>query len=80
MQARFWEAVAATCRNRPAVFCYDLMNEPIVTEDNSLHFYPRKDEVGKALKALAVYDIGKPIVIEGNVSVKLFGGGTGSIH
>ncbi|HEU0039053.1 MAG TPA: hypothetical protein VFR76_07250, partial [Verrucomicrobiae bacterium] len=30
----------------------------------SLHFYPRKDEVGKALKALAVYDIGKPIVIE----------------
>ena len=146
VQARFWEAVAATCRNRPAVFCYDLMNEPIVTEDKkkrdwtpgafgdryfvqrltldfagrtekqiaeawvnklvaairkhdrqrlvtvgaipwamtwtnakpliyspevsknldfvSLHFYPRKDEVGKALKALAVYDIGKPIVIE----------------
>jgi len=146
VQARFWEAVAATCRNRPAVFCYDLMNEPIVAEDKkkrdwtpgafgdryfvqrltldfagrtekqiaeawvnqlvaairkhdrqhlatvgaipwamtwtnakpliyspevsknldfvSLHFYPRKDEVGKALKALAVYDIGKPIVIE----------------
>lgn len=146
VQARFWEAVAATCRNSPTVFCYDLMNEPIVTEDQkgrdwtpgafgdryfvqrltldfkgrtpkdiaaawvqqmvaairkrdaqhlitvgaipwaltwpnakplfyspevsqhldfvSLHFYPKKGEVDKALKALAVYDIGKPIVIE----------------
>jgi hypothetical protein len=142
-QARFWEAVAATCSNSPAVFCYDLMNEPVVTEDKkgrdwtpgafgdryfvqrltldfqgrtpeqiaeawvnkmvaavrkhdrqhlvtvgaipwamtwptakpgieastnldflSLHFYPKNDEVGKALKALSVYDIGKPIVIE----------------
>lgn len=146
VQARFWEAVASTGANSPAVFCYDLMNEPVVTEDKknrdwtpgafgeryfvqrltldfagrsekqiakawvnqlvaairrhdrrhlvtvgaipwamtwpnakplfyskevsqnldfvSLHFYPKKDEVGKALKALAVYDIGKPIVIE----------------
>lgn len=146
VQARFWEAVAQTCRNSPAVFCYDLMNEPVVTEDKqgrdwtpgafgdryfvqrltldfkgrnpkeiaaawvnqmvtairkhdtrhlitvgaipwamtwpnakplfyspevskhldfvSLHFYPKKDEVDKALTALAVYDIGKPIVIE----------------
>src|SRR5262249_35811739 len=30
----------------------------------SLHFYPKQGEVAKALKALAVYDIGKPIVIE----------------
>jgi len=29
-QARFWEAIAATCANHPAVFCYDLMNEPVV--------------------------------------------------
>lgn len=29
-QAAFWEAVAATCRGRGAVFCYDLMNEPVV--------------------------------------------------
>lgn len=146
VQARFWETVAETCRHSPAVFCYDLMNEPVMTEDKqgrdwtpgafgdryfvqrltldfagrtpaqiaeawvnrmvaairkhdpahlvtvgaipwaltwpnakplfyakpvsqnldfvSLHFYPRKGEVGKALKALAVYDIGKPIVIE----------------
>jgi hypothetical protein len=29
VQARFWEAVAATCASSPAVFCYDLMNEPV---------------------------------------------------
>ncbi len=27
-QARFWGAVAARCAKSPAVFCYDLMNEP----------------------------------------------------
>ena len=30
----------------------------------SVHFYPKKGEVEKALKALAVYDVGKPLVIE----------------
>jgi hypothetical protein len=146
VQARFWEAVARVCRNSPAIFCYDLMNEPVVSEDKknrdwtpgafgdryfvqrltldfagrnekqiakawvdkmvavlrkedprhlvtvgaipwaltwptakplfyskevsahldfvSVHFYPKKAEVDKALSALAVYDIGKPIVIE----------------
>lgn len=146
VQARFWEVVARTCANSPAVFCYDLMNEPIVTEDKvnrdwtpgalgdryyvqritldfagrtvqqiakawvdklatairqqdarhlitvgeipwaltfpgakplfhapevggkldfvSVHFYPKQGEVDQALKALAVYDVGKPIVIE----------------
>ena len=29
-QARFWEAVAARCAKSPAIFCYDLMNEPTV--------------------------------------------------
>ena len=29
-QATFWEAVAATCARSHAVFCYDLMNEPVV--------------------------------------------------
>lgn len=29
-QAVFWEAVAKTCANSPAIFCYDLMNEPVV--------------------------------------------------
>ncbi len=29
-QARFWEAIANHCGASPAIFCYDLMNEPIV--------------------------------------------------
>ena len=29
-QAAFWEALAKTCAKSPAVFCYDLMNEPVV--------------------------------------------------
>jgi hypothetical protein len=29
-QARFWTAVAGACKRRPVVFCYDLMNEPVV--------------------------------------------------
>ena len=28
-QAKFWETIAATCAKSPAVFCYDLMNEPV---------------------------------------------------
>jgi len=28
-QARFWEAIARTCAASPAIFCYDLMNEPV---------------------------------------------------
>jgi hypothetical protein len=147
VQARFWEAVAGACARSPAVFCYDLMNEPILPGAKkketdwlagefagkhfvqrialdlagrsreqvaeawvnklvgavrkhdrrhmitvgvipwalpfpgakplfyservakgldfvSVHFYPKKGEVDKALKALAVYAIGKPVVIE----------------
>jgi hypothetical protein len=30
VQARFWEAVAGRCAKSPAIFCYDLMNEPVV--------------------------------------------------
>ncbi len=29
-QAIFWEAVAQTCAQSSAIFCYDLMNEPVV--------------------------------------------------
>jgi hypothetical protein len=29
-QALFWRSVAARCAESPAVFCYDLMNEPVV--------------------------------------------------
>lgn len=28
-QANFWEAVAAACAKSSAIFCYDLMNEPV---------------------------------------------------
>jgi hypothetical protein len=30
VQAHFWQAVAGRCVASPAVFCYDLMNEPVV--------------------------------------------------
>ena len=147
VQAGFWEAVAKTCASSPAVFCYDLMNEPILpgagkketewlagefagsnfvqritlelagrspgkvakawidwlaaairaTDERhmitvgvipwnmtfpaakdlfyskeasenldfaSVHVYPQKGEVDKALAALAAYEIGKPLVVE----------------
>jgi hypothetical protein len=153
VQARFWEAVAKTCARSPAVFCYDLMNEPVLPgakkketdwlagefagkhfvqrialdlkgrtreqvaeawvdklvsairkhDDNravtvgvipwaltfpgakplfysrrvgrrldfvSVHFYPEKGKTDKALKALAVYDVGKPIVVEETFPLK----------
>jgi len=146
VQARFWEAVAATCAPSDAIFCYDLMNEPILPgkeketewltgelggkhfvqrisldlagrtrkqvakawvdkltgairkhDDRhmvtvgvipwahvfpkakplfyssevganldfvSVHFYPERGKVDKALAALAVYGVGKPLVVE----------------
>ncbi|MGC1275065.1 MAG: cellulase family glycosylhydrolase [Planctomycetaceae bacterium] len=147
-QANFWEAIAKTCAGHPAVFCYDLMNEPVlggppkdgehpwllgelegfyfvqkISNDPagregvdiaeawvakltaairkhdpktpitvgvipwaqiwpnakpvfyspevgkhldfvSVHFYPGRGEVEKAIAALAVYDVGKPLVVE----------------
>lgn len=39
VQARFWQAVAQRCAQSPAVFCYDLMNEPVVPGGNQ-----RRDE------------------------------------
>lgn len=147
VQARFWRAVAGVCKDSPAVFCYDLMNEPVVSGGKgkntwlvdealggkyfvqrltldlggrtqqevakqwvakltgairevderhmitvgsipwahvfkgakplfespevggpldfySVHFYPKSGEVEKALEALKVYDVGKPLVVE----------------
>jgi hypothetical protein len=32
-QARFWEGIAAQCSDSPAVFCYDLINEPVVATE-----------------------------------------------
>ncbi|MBD3674540.1 MAG: cellulase family glycosylhydrolase [Planctomycetaceae bacterium] len=145
-QARFWTEIAKVCQSSPAVFCYDLMNEPIIGGANpedgwlagelggkhfvqritltpgdrdrkaiakawitklttairkvdqqhmitvgvipwahtwpnakplfhdpdvgqsldfvAVHFYPEKGKVDKALAALKVYEIGKPLVVE----------------
>ncbi|GBD34977.1 hypothetical protein HRbin36_00081 [bacterium HR36] len=30
MQTRFWQAIAQCCAGHPAVWCYDLMNEPVI--------------------------------------------------
>jgi Cellulase (glycosyl hydrolase family 5) len=41
VQGRFWKAVAGVCKESPAIFCYDLMNEPILTGgDNSKDWLP----------------------------------------
>lgn len=146
VQARFWAEIAKVCKKSSAIFCYDLMNEPIIggadpdsgwlagelggkhfvqritltpgdrsreeiakawiselttairkvdpftmitvgaipwahTWPNAkplfhdpdvsqpldfvaVHFYPKKGDVAGSLKALKVYDIGKPLVIE----------------
>lgn len=39
VQACFWEAVAATCANSPAVFCYDLINEPVASGERKEGWY-----------------------------------------
>jgi hypothetical protein len=146
-QALFWSAIAETCAGDSAVFCYDLMNEPVINEAKkgehpwlagelggfhfvqrisnkpagrdakdiaeawvkmqvgairkhdketlttvgvipwafvwanakplfyspqvarhldfvSIHVYPKGDNLDKEIAAVAVYDIGKPIVVE----------------
>ncbi len=153
VQAGFWQAVAGRCAGSPAVFCYDLMNEPVVpggkrkggdwlgppfagkhfvqfitldqrdrprpevarrwvrkltaairkadprhlitvglvdwsldrpgltsgfvpekiAEDLdflSVHLYPEKGKVGEALKTLAGFAVGKPVVIEETFPLK----------
>lgn len=42
VQAIFWETIAEACKDSSAVFCYDLMNEPVVPGGNS----PQKDWLG----------------------------------
>ena len=36
VQATFWQAVAGVCADSPAIFCYDLMNEPILPGRNKV--------------------------------------------
>jgi hypothetical protein len=46
-QAQFWRAVAGICKNSPAIFCYDLMNEPIASGDRKGEWLPGKPLAGK---------------------------------
>lgn len=41
-QATFWQAIAKVCVGNPIVFCYDLMNEPVVPGGDK----PRDDWLG----------------------------------
>jgi hypothetical protein len=40
VQARFWSAVAGVCKESPAIFCYDLMNEPVASGDRKGDWFP----------------------------------------
>ena len=44
VQVRFWQAIAQVCAGEPVVFCYDLMNEPVVPGGDK----PRTDWLGPA--------------------------------
>jgi len=57
-QARFWEAIAATGASSPAVFCYDLMNEPFVPGP------PRKPGQWRSGSLLGGYDFVQFIALE----------------
>lgn len=47
VQARFWRAVAEVCKNSPAIFCYDLMNEPVASGDRKGDWLPGEPLEGK---------------------------------
>ncbi|MFO0851227.1 MAG: cellulase family glycosylhydrolase [Gemmataceae bacterium] len=51
-QARFWTAVAGRCKDSPAVFCYDLMNEPVVPRRPPARRLARPGVRGQALRAV----------------------------
>ena len=40
VQARFWTKVAEACKSSPAIFCYDLMNEPVASGDRTGDWLP----------------------------------------
>src|SRR4051812_24185665 len=47
VQARFWKAVAGGCKDSPAIFCYDLMNEPVLAGDDKKEWLPGPPLGGK---------------------------------
>jgi hypothetical protein len=40
VQASFWRAVAEVCKDSPAIFCYDLMNEPVPSGNQQGNWLP----------------------------------------
>jgi hypothetical protein len=40
VQARYWRAVADICKDSPAIFCYDLINEPVPSGDRKGDWLP----------------------------------------
>lgn len=58
-QARFWKAVAGVCKNSPAIFCYDLMNEPILGGGNNKQdWLPGEPLAGKHFVQRITIDVG----------------------
>ena len=47
VQARFWQKAAAICKSSPAIFCYDLMNEPVASGDRKGDWLPGEPLGGK---------------------------------
>jgi hypothetical protein len=60
-QATFWEAVAETCAHSPAVFCYDLMNEPIVAGQRKDGWYTGEFGGYEFLQRLSLDQSGRPL-------------------
>jgi len=47
VQARFWRAIVAVCKDSPTIFCYDLMNEPVASGDRKGDWLPGQPLDGK---------------------------------
>jgi hypothetical protein len=47
VQARFWKEVAGVCKGSPAIFCYDLMNEPVIGGTRDQGWLPGEPLGGK---------------------------------
>ncbi|GAA4310402.1 cellulase family glycosylhydrolase [Compostibacter hankyongensis] len=58
-QAAFWKAVAGVCAQSPAVFCYDLMNEPLWPSSKKETEWLAGELAGKYYCQRITLDLGK---------------------
>ncbi len=58
VQGRFWQGVAKICRTSPTVFCYDLMNEPILPGEQPEVDWLADDFAGKHFVQRISLDLG----------------------